>query len=298
MNLQDGMIMKGIGGFYYVETANAVYECKARGNFRKEGITPLPGDRVSISINENAENRLEKIYPRKNSLIRPPVANIDQLIIVASMADPAPNLFVIDKLIAVAERKSIEPVIIFNKTDLAQPERYIEIYLKAGFQCFACSKEDDESLQKIRGLLKDKISAFTGNTGVGKSTILNAVDSRLALETGEISKKLGRGRHTTRYAELFQVAGGYVADTAGFSSLDIERCETIYKEELPACFRDFRPYLDQCRFTSCAHLNDKGCAVVKAVSDGEIAASRHESYKALYEHVKDLKEWNVKNNGR
>lgn len=292
--MTDGMIMKGIGGFYYVEAANAVYECKARGSFRREGITPLPGDRVGISINENAENRLEIIYPRKNSLIRPPVANLDQLMIVASLSAPAPNLFVIDKLIAIAERKQIGPVILFNKSDLADPTPYVKIYEKAGFRCVVTSCEDTVGMHAVKALLKDKITAFTGNSGVGKSTILNALDSQLALPTGEISKKLGRGRHTTRHAQLYPIAGGYVADTAGFSSVDLERCETIFKEDLPECFREFAPYMGQCKFTSCAHLNDKGCAIAAAVAQGEISRSRYESYKLLYAQVKDLKEWNMK----
>lgn len=294
MQTADGMIMKGIGGFYYVETADAVYECKARGNFRKAGMSPLAGDQVKISINENAENRIEEIYPRKNSLIRPPVANLDQLILVVSLCDPAPNLLVIDKLIAIAERKEIEPLIIFNKSDLAEPDCYLDIYKNAGFYCISTSCNTQEGIDAVKGLLKGKLSAFTGNSGVGKSTLLNALDSRLALATGDISKKLGRGRHTTRQAELFHVAGGYVADTAGFSSLDLERCETVMKEDLPYCFREFIPYLGKCKFSTCAHLHDKGCAIVQAVNAGEIAPSRHESYQTLYNQVKDLKEWNMK----
>lgn len=291
----DGLILKGIGGFYYVEAANAVYECKPRGNFRKDGLSPLAGDRVLISVNENAENRLEQIYERKNSLVRPPVANLDQLFIVVSMADPAPNLLVVDKLLAIAEYKKIEPVLVFHKTDLASPDAYAEIYRGAGFRCIVTSKENEQqSLTEIKSLLAGKLSAFTGNSGVGKSTILNALDSALGLPTAEISKKLGRGRHTTRHAELYPIAGGYLADTAGFSSLDLERCETIFKEDLPYCFREFVPFLGQCKFTSCSHVADHGCAVAAAVAAGQIAASRHSSYQTLYEQVKDLKTWNVK----
>lgn len=294
MTKKDGLLLKGIGGFYYVETADGVYECKARGSFRNAGLSPLPGDYVTIRMDENAENRLETIKERKNFLVRPPIANLDQLLIVVAMADPAPNLFIIDKLIAIAERKQIEPILVFNKTDLGSPDKIMEIYRNAGYRCVAVSTSEQQGVAEIRRMLNGKISAFTGNSGVGKSTLLNAIDSRLALQTGEISKKLGRGRHTTRHAELFHVAGGYVADTAGFSSLDMEQCEVILKEELPGCFREFEPFLGQCKFSTCAHIHDKGCAVLQALADGVIAPSRHESYQMLYDQVKDLKEWNLK----
>lgn len=277
-----------------METADGVYECKARGSFRNAGLSPLPGDYVTIRMDENAENRLETIKERKNFLVRPPIANLDQLLIVVAMADPAPNLFIIDKLIAIAERKQIEPILVFNKTDLGSPDKIMEIYRNAGYRCVAVSTSEQQGVAEIRRMLNGKISAFTGNSGVGKSTLLNAIDSRLALQTGEISKKLGRGRHTTRHAELFHVAGGYVADTAGFSSLDMEQCEVILKEELPGCFREFEPFLGQCKFSTCAHIHDKGCAVLQALADGVIAPSRHESYQMLYDQVKDLKEWNLK----
>ena len=291
--LKEGIIIKGIGGFYYVETADAVYECKARGNFRRAKISPLVGDKVKIIVNELAENRIEEIMPRKNSLVRPPLANVDCLIIVASMADPAPNTLVIDKLTAIAESKGIEPVIIFNKCDLASADELCRIYSNSGFKTFAVNR-DTVDAETIKGIVSGKLCAFTGNSGVGKSTILNKVDSRLALETGEISKKLGRGRHTTRHVELFKVGDGYVADTPGFSSLDIEKCEIITKDKLPECFREFSPYIGMCKFTSCAHVADKGCAVVEAVEKGEIEKSRHDSYVAMYNEVKDLKEWQMK----
>lgn len=290
----DGIIIKGIGGFYYVETANAVYECKARGSFRKAKISPLVGDNVKISVNDLSENRMEEILPRKNSLVRPPLANIDQLLIVCSMADPYPNPFVVDKLIAIAEMKNIEPIVVINKTDLGNPEELQRIYTNAGFKVIVADKNKENLKDEIKPLLKGKLSAFTGNSGVGKSTILNILDSELSLETGEISKKLGRGRHTTRQVELFKIAGGYMADTPGFSSLDLERCEVILKENLPNCFREFEKYQGTCKFSTCAHMNDKGCAILEAVENGEIEKSRHDSYKMLYEQVKDVKEWELK----
>lgn len=292
----EGRLIKGIGGFYYVEAADTIYECKARGVFRKQKITPLVGDIVSITINENAENTVDEIKARKNALVRPALANLDQLFVVASIVDPAINTTVIDRIIAIAEFKHIEPVVILTKIDLSDHYmKYYDIYSKAGFKVILCDNSTGIGSDEVRAMLADKVSAFTGNTGVGKSSLLNAIDSRLAVETGETSKKLGRGKHTTRHCELFKVADGYVADTPGFSSVDFERCEKIFKDDLPYCFREFEPYLDKCRFqTNCAHINDKGCAVVEAVNNGYISRERHNSYIDLYNEVKDIKEWQKK----
>lgn len=290
----NGRILKGIGGFYYVEAADTVFECKARGIFRKTKISPLVGDLVKITVNPLGENTVDEILPRKNSLIRPPLANIDRLIIVVSTCSPAPNTFVTDKLTAIACHKGISPVLVISKADLNDAQRLVDIYSCAGFPTFAVSSLDGEGTQVVKEILTDGISAFTGNSGVGKSTLLNAIDSRLGLATGEISDKLGRGRHTTRHCELFPLGGGYVADTPGFSSLDLERYEHIKKEELPDCFPEFAPYLGKCRFTSCTHVNDKGCAVVEAVENGEIQKTRHESYVAMYQAAKNIKEWECK----
>lgn len=294
--MTDGRIIKGIGGFYYVETADAVYECKARGIFRKQKITPLVGDLVSITVNSNGENTIDTIYPRKNFLVRPPLANIDILFIVASVVDPVINTTVIDRITAIAEYKNIEPVIVLTKVDLDDSYlKYRDIYTKAGFKVILCNNNTGQGSEEIRNLVDGKICAFTGNTGVGKSSLLNVVDSSLNLETGETSKKLGRGKHTTRQCQLFKVGTGYVADTPGFSSVDIERCEKILKEDLPSCFREFEPYLDKCKFqTNCSHITDKGCAVLEAVDKGEISVERHQSYVNMYNEVKDIKEWQLK----
>lgn len=291
-----GKIVKGIGGFYYVVANDTIYECKARGSFRKQKITPLVGDDVEISVNENAENTIDKILPRKNSLVRPALANLDVLFIVASIVDPKINTLIIDKLIAIAEYKHIEPVLVLTKTDLERDyQQYVDIYTSAGFKVIVCDNNSGTGSDEVRNMLRGRISAFTGNTGVGKSTLLNNIAPDLKLATGETSKKLGRGRHTTRHCELFSIAGGYIADTPGFSSLDFEHCETILKDDLPYCFREFLPYLDSCKFvTSCSHINDKGCAVRQAVDDGLISKSRHESYIAMYNDVKDIKEWSIK----
>lgn len=295
MKLENGLIIKGIGGFYYVEAANQVYECKARGIFRKTGITPYVGDRVAISVEENDTCAIEEILPRKNYLIRPPVSNIDQLILVVSVCDPAPNLLIIDKTIAAAEDKGIEPIIVVSKTDLQGYGELEEIYTKAGIPFYAVSSATGAGVKQIQDLLPGKITAFTGNSGVGKSSLLNRIDPRLSLETGEISQKLGRGRHTTRQVELLKLeGGGYAADTPGFSSIDLERGERIKKENLPFCFREFEPYLGVCKFPSCSHTCEKGCAVLEAVKAENIHPSRHESYCAMYEEVKDIKEWQMK----
>lgn len=291
----NGKIIKGIGGFYYVETAEAVYECKARGNFRKMNLSPLVGDNVDISVNENAENRIEAILPRKNSLVRPPIANLEQLFIVSSIVDPAINTFIIDKLIAIAEYKNIEPIIVITKIDMNESyKQYEEIYRTAGFKTIVCSNLDMRGIEEVKSYLKGKISAFTGNTGVGKSSLLNSIDDTLTLKTGETSKKLGRGKHTTRHSELFKVCGGYVADTPGFSSLDFEKCERIFKDDLFDCFREFEPYFGQCKFSTCSHTSEKGCAVCAAVENGKIQKSRHDSYVQMYNDVKDIKEWKIK----
>lgn len=292
-----GKIVKGIGGFYYVDADDVIYECKARGSFRKQKISPLVGDNVEISINQdnNAENTINTILPRKNELVRPPLANLDTLFIVASLVDPKINPPIIDKLIAIAEFKHIELVLILTKVDLCPDyKEYVDIYEKAGFKVIVCDNTNGTGADEVKALMKDKISAFTGNTGVGKSTLLNNIFPNLELATGETSKKLGRGRHTTRHCELFKVEGGYIADTPGFSALDFERCEKILKDDLPYCFREFEPYLDGCKFSTCAHVNDKGCAVCKAVEDGLISSSRHDSYIQMYNEVKDIKEWQMK----
>lgn len=294
MKTVNGTIIKGIGGFYYVEAANEVYECKARGVFRKEKLTPLAGDKVSITVNDNAENTIDEVFPRKNFLVRPPVVNIDNLIIVVSTVEPKPSTLVIDKLIAVAEHKKIEPIIVITKSDLSSADELYKIYTNAGFNTVIVSNENKTGIEDVKVLLKDKISALTGNSGVGKTSLLNNLDSSLLLQTAQISKKLGRGRHTTRQAELYKVCGGYVVDTAGFSSFEIDKSDLILKDELPFCFREFGDYIDLCKFSStCTHTFDKGCAVVEAVKNGEIGQSRHNSYIQMYNEVKDIKKWNL-----
>lgn len=288
-----GLVIKCIGGFYYVQCGDVLYTCRARGKFRKERISPYAGDTVSISVDDNNEGYVQEILPRRNFLVRPPLANLDKLFIVSSVSDPQPSTLIIDKTIAAAELKGIEPVLVFTKTDLDDPSQLERIYGSIGIRCHYVSSVDGVGIDELRPELNGCISAFTGNSGVGKSTLLNALIPELVLETGEISRKLGRGRHTTRHVELYPVEGGYVADTPGFSTMDIERYELFRKEELPQGFREFEPYIGECRFTSCSHTCEKGCAVLEAVNDGKISKSRIESYITMYNEVKDIKEWQL-----
>lgn len=290
----QGRILKATGGFYYVLSDAVLYECRARGLFRKNGVSPLVGDWVEIEETGEEKGYVTRILDRKNSLIRPPLANLDQLFLVVSVADPQPNLLVLDKLIAIAEHKKIEPFLIVTKTDLGEWETLAALYEKAGFQVFCTGLDQDSDLTMLRRSMEGKISAFCGNSGVGKSSLLNRIDSRLDLSTAQISQKLGRGRHTTRHVQLYPVSGGgYIADTPGFSSMDLERYEVILKEQLQYCFREFGPHLNQCRFTGCSHTKEKGCAVLAAMKEGEIASSRHDSYCTLYEAAKNIKEWEL-----
>ncbi len=293
LNKLDGIILKGIGGFYYVEAAGAVYECKARGAFRKSGIKPLAGDRVEISINDKAENTIDVIKERTSLMLRPPVANIDRLFIVASAKEPNPVMLIIDRLTAIAVSRGIEPIIVFTKSDLAPVDEYVDIYRNAGIRTIAVSSVNGDGVEAVKAELKNHISAFCGNSGVGKSTLLNAIDPSLALKTAEISDKLGRGRHTTRQSELFKVEGGYVADTPGFSSLELEESEVILKDDLPYAFPEFEQYIGQCKFTTCLHVKDKGCRILEAVENGDIPKSRHESYCVMMEQAKEIKEWEL-----
>lgn len=290
--METGILLKGIGGFYYVQVEDLIYECKARGLFRKQGMKPVAGDQVNISVTGERTASLDEILPRKNVLTRPPVANLDQLLIVSSLCDPSPNVLVLDKMVAVAEDHGIAPVVVMTKGDLGDASPWREIYQKTGLPFVEVSAVNGQGIAEIKSMLSGKLSVFTGNSGVGKSTLLNAIGEGYALETGEISQKLGRGRHTTRQVELFPLsAGGYVADTPGFSTVDIERYDMVRKDHLQYAFREFAPYLGQCKFPSCSHVCEKGCAVLAAVEQGDISLSRHQSYVAMYEEVKEVKEW-------
>ena len=294
MQTEKGLIMKSTAGFYYVRCDDGkIIECRARGVFRKQKVSPLVGDKVVIE-HDGEKGTVAEICDRKNYLIRPPVANLDKLVIVSSVVEPVPSLLILDKLTAMAVNKDIEPVVVFSKADLENADQYVDIYRKAGIESFAFSSKTGEGAEEIRNVFNNSVCALTGNTGVGKSSLLNCIAPELELATSHISDKLGRGRHTTRTVELYELFGGYIADTPGFSSLDFENSEIIIKENLHFCFPEFEEYIGQCKFVSCAHIGEKGCAVCAAAKDGIIPDSRLESYKMMYDEVKDYKEWQNK----
>ena len=292
----EGIILKALSGFYYVDGGDgALTACRGRGKFRHQKLTPLVGDRVRFTPLGEGAGILDEILPRKNQFQRPAVANIDQLVVIASGAVPVTDPFLIDRVVSIAEGRDCEPVICINKCDLDAAEELYQTYRKAGFLTLRVSAETGEGIPELAAAIAGKVSAFTGNSGVGKSSILNALEPEFRLQVGEVSDKLGRGRHTTRHVELFRLSSGaIVADTPGFSSFDTEGMALRRPEELQYTFREFAPYLDQCRFTGCAHVKEKGCAVLAAVKAGAIAPSRHASYVRLYEQAKEVPEWERK----
>ncbi len=291
--MAEGYIKKGIGGFYYVDTGDEILECKAKGIFRKKRLTPVAGDRVLVE-SEGSSHVIAEIHPRKNVFVRPPVANLDVLFIVASTVQPSPSTLVLDKMTALAVDKEVQPVLVFTKSDLSSAERLCEAYRLSGLPVILVDYKTGEGLEEIKNWIHGHLCAFCGNSGVGKSTLLNTLLPELGQETGEISQKLGRGRHTTREVEIFKAFGGMVADTPGFASLDVERVGYIPKENLQFAFPEFAPYLNQCKFTGCSHRSEKGCAILEALEKGEISQSRYDSYAAMYDEVKDIKDWEVR----
>lgn len=284
----DGIILKGIGGFYYINTPDGIYECKARGVFRKKGITPAVGDNVTISVvdEENKKGSLDEIKERKNCLLRPVVSNVDNLIIVAAAASPDFDFFFVDKMCALSEYYGIRPIIVVNKNDLCDGKKFGEIYENIGYRVLYTKKDDSNSLAELRSIMKNGINVLGGFSGVGKSTLINGIFGDNARLTGEVSK-ITRGRHTTRHSELFLVdENTYIADTPGFSSLEIN----FKIEDLSSCFVEFEKF-SLCKFSSCNHIKERGCGVIEAVEKGKIAKSRYDSYKAIYDKIKDIKEW-------
>lgn len=289
----QGTIIKGIGGFYYVKSEDGIYSCRARGKFRKESLSPIVGDIAEIEVTdaEKKEGYVLKILPRKNELFRPQVSNIDLLLVTFAAQDPVPSLAFIDKLTVTAASRSIKCAICINKCDLA-PEiakEYAEIYTKAGFEVLCVSAQTGQNVDKLKALLADKTTALAGSSGVGKSSLLNAIGESFNLKTGGISDKIQRGKHTTRHTELFPLSfGGFVFDTPGFGSFEVEN---ITYRELPSLFPEICAHEGGCRFTGCSHIKEPDCSVKAALSDGKIPQSRYESYITLYEELKKIKEW-------
>ena len=292
--------MRSLGGFYTVIGEDGTRtECRGRGIFRKDATTLLVGDRCSFEPTEPGCGSITAIEPRKNTLQRPPVANLDRLAMVVSLADPAPNALVLDQLTAIAARRNIPVAVLFTKPDLADPEPWVDIYRRAGYPTAVVNNLTGEGLTEAAALLKGGITAFCGNSGAGKSSLMNGLYPELNLATGEISKKLGRGRHTTRHVELFPDGhGGWLCDTPGFSALEFAKAEPMPAAELAECFPEMEKYKDHCRYTGCSHRTEQGCAVLEAVREGLIPESRHRSYAAIYNELKELKEWELAKMGR
>ncbi len=288
MTEQRGLIVSSISGFYKVKSGGNIFNCKARGIFRKNYQKPVVGDHVTIEQSDNSYI-ITEILPRKNFFLRPPIANIDLILLVVSVCEPSVNYLVLDKLIAIAEYKQIDVSIIVTKTDLSLSDEIAQIYNLAGISNIFINNLDSD-LNKVYNLIDGKISAFCGNSGVGKSTLLNRLFPDLNLKTNPISDKLGRGKHTTRVVELFPVNGGFVADTPGFSTVDILKYDNISKEELSGCFREFVNYSD-CKFRSCSHTFESSCGVKDAVDRGFISKRRYENYCAIYNELKNKKPW-------
>ena len=286
-------IIKGIGGFYYVQTERGVLECKAKGIFRKKKITPLAGDKVCLEI-ENGGNVIAEILPRKNFMIRPPIANLDVLFIVSSTTQPTPSTLIIDKMSAIAVDKGIQPALVITKGDLRDSAELHEAYRAAGIPVICIDYATGQGIEEVREMICGRLCAFCGNSGVGKSTLLNAVVPGLAQQTADISQKLGRGKHTTREVTIFEACGGLIADTPGFASLDTLKACYIPPENLEFAFPEFKPYFGECKFTGCSHRTETGCAVREALQNGELSQSRYQSYVTMYEEAQQINEWERK----
>ena len=289
-----GRIVRSLSGFYDVQTPEGTVTCRARGILRKAGNSPLTGDMVEITV-EKGRGMVEKILPRKNHFIRPAVANVDALVVFAANVNPVTEPFLIDRVAAIAGDQNVPVYLCVNKCDLDPAVDLVRVYEHAGFPVICTSAETGEGVEALRALLEGKLTAFTGNSGVGKSSILNRLAPELKLETGEVSEKLGRGRHTTRHVELYRLGENtYVADTPGFSSFDTDQMELILKENLQYAFPDFGSFIGKCRFDDCSHRKEPDCAVRAAVEAGGIEKSRYESYLKLYEKSSQIKAWEIK----
>ena len=293
--MADGVISKALSGFYYVSYEGGLLECKARGRFRLDGTSPLVGDRVQCSLDQHGKGRIDKVEPRRNWFIRPAVANIDAMVFVAANTNPVTDPFLVDRVSVIAADADCQLILCINKADIDPGDQLYCTFTAAGFPVVRTSAETGQGMEELRAAIDGKICAFTGNSGVGKSSILNKLLPGAAIPTGAVSEKLGRGKHTTRHVELYSLGGGtYVVDTPGFASFDVEMMNPIPKEQLQYDFIDFEPYLGRCRFNDCAHLKEPGCAVTQALDQGKLMPSRYRSYVRLYELSAQHKSWEIK----
>ena len=291
---RTGRIVRAISGFYDVQTPEGLVNCRARGALRREGESPLTGDTVEISV-AHGSGMVERVMPRRNRFIRPAVANLDALVVFAANVNPVTEPFLIDRVAAIAGEQSVPVCVCINKCDLDPAEELARIYRHAGFRVICASAQTGENVAELRDYLQGKTAAFTGNSGVGKSSMLNALCRELALPTGEVSEKLGRGRHTTRHVELYRLGEDtYVADTPGFSSFDTDQMDVILKENLQYAFPEFAPYIGRCQFHDCTHRTEPGCAVTGALRAGEVEKTRYDSYLRLYEKASRIPAWQIK----
>ena len=291
---KQGRIVRSISGFYDVALPEGILTCQGRGILRKEGQSPLTGDLVTVT-ETRGKGMIQKVLPRKNSFIRPAVANVDALVIFAANVNPITEPFLIDRVTAIAAAQQVDTLVLLTKCDLDPADRLFEIYSQAGIPVVRTSAETGLGVEEVRRRLRGKLAAFTGNSGVGKSTMLNCLFPEANMETGEVSDKLGRGRHTTRHVELFTLpAETFVMDTPGFSSFDTDQMDIILKENLQYAFPDFAPYLGRCQFHDCSHRKEPGCALRQAAEAGDIEPSRYDSYLKLYEKAAQYKEWEHK----
>lgn len=293
--MTEGIIVKALSGFYYVQTPDGIVACKARGRFRLDGTSPLVGDRVQLSVEQNGSGRIEKLHERKNFFIRPAVANIDTLVFIAANVNPITDPFLIDRVAVIAHEAGCELLICVNKIDLDAGDELYDIFTAAGYRVIRTSAETGEGAEELRAAMRGKICAFTGNSGVGKSSILNVLLPEAAIPTDTVSEHLGRGRHTTRHVELYPLGEDcYVADTPGFASFEIRMMSSIEKEDLQYDFPEFAPYIGKCRFADCAHLKEPGCAIREALDQGKIGKSRYSSYVRLYDLTARQKPWELR----
>lgn len=293
--IKEGTIIRALSGFYYVRCGEETIACRAKGRFRKDGLTPLVGDRVQVEAESDGTGTVSALLPRRNSFCRPAIANVDYLVMIVSGAIPVTDPFLADRITVRCEKNGCGAVLVINKTDLDPGDNLREIYAKTDYPVLSVSAATGEGIDELRSFLKGKICCFTGNSGVGKSSILNALDVKFSIPTAEVSQKLGRGKHTTRHVELFDMGDGtYIADTPGFAAFNDEDEDPVRAHELAGCFPEFAPHHGKCRFDDCTHRKEPSCAVRAAVEEGAVHPSRYASYLRLYDEASRIKEWEIR----